>query len=333
MPLPFIILGAAVAAGITGVVNGGSGIAKINSASEQINQAKKKYDSAMESLKYRENATKEELEELGKLKAQVGADLKRFVVVFEKIKNRPHFSSSKVDDYSLPKETIEEIKQISLSSIELLGSGVAMAGAGALAGLAAWGGTMTLGVASTGAAIGSLSGVAATNATLAALGGGSLAAGGGGMALGSAVLTGAIAGPIIAVGGLLLNAKGDESVKKAEEACKKVDTAIDSIDTAKSFLTKLSVLSFKMRKEMLQVYELYKKQICIMEYLVEKDDNYNNYTDQEKKVVANNIMIVKLLVDLIKTPLLKRVNDDNIPQEKVVEEALKKSQEIRKKVA
>lgn len=47
---------------------------------------------------------------------------------------------------------------------------------------------MAFGAASTGTAISSLSGAAATNATLAWLGGGSLAAGGGGMAAGTAVL-------------------------------------------------------------------------------------------------------------------------------------------------
>lgn len=64
---------------------------------------------------------------------------------------------------------------------------------------AASGGTLAFmsqfGVASTGTAIGSLSGVAATNATLAALGGGALSVGGGGMALGSAVLGGVVIMP------------------------------------------------------------------------------------------------------------------------------------------
>ncbi len=48
----------------------------------------------------------------------------------------------------------------------------------------------TYGTASTGTAISTLSGVAAHNATMAALGGGSLAAGGGGMAMGALALTG-----------------------------------------------------------------------------------------------------------------------------------------------
>lgn len=62
----------------------------------------------------------------------------------------------------------------------------------------------TLGIASTGTAISTLSGAAATNATLAWLGGGALAVGGGGMALGTAVLGGLVVGPALLTAGLSL---------------------------------------------------------------------------------------------------------------------------------
>lgn len=61
---------------------------------------------------------------------------------------------------------------------------------GAATGAAAWLLVSHLGTASAGAAIGGLSGAAATNAVLAWFGGGALAAGGGGMALGGLVLGG-----------------------------------------------------------------------------------------------------------------------------------------------
>ena len=65
----------------------------------------------------------------------------------------------------------------------------------------------TFGVASTGTAISALSGAAATNAALAWLGGGALAAGGGGMAAGSAFL--ALAGPVgWAIAGVSVVASG-----------------------------------------------------------------------------------------------------------------------------
>ena len=55
----------------------------------------------------------------------------------------------------------------------------------------------TYGVASTGTAIATLSGAAATNASLAFLGGGTIAAGGGGVVLGTAILTGGVAVVVI----------------------------------------------------------------------------------------------------------------------------------------
>ena len=70
------------------------------------------------------------------------------------------------------------------------GGAAAWAGAGTIA--AALGSTGILGsTATTGTVISSLSGAAATNASLAALGGGALSVGGGGMAVGTAVVAGA----------------------------------------------------------------------------------------------------------------------------------------------
>ena len=61
-------------------------------------------------------------------------------------------------------------------------------GAGIATTAGAWAAVSGLGVASTGTAISGLSGAAATHATLAWFGGGSLVTGGGGMALGSCVI-------------------------------------------------------------------------------------------------------------------------------------------------
>lgn len=84
----------------------------------------------------------------------------------------------------------------------------------ATSGMAAWsnagtiatvlGGTGVLGnTATTGVAISSLSGAAATNASLAALGGGALSVGGGGMALGTALVAGTGAAVGSAAGGII----------------------------------------------------------------------------------------------------------------------------------
>ena len=108
--------------------------------------------------------------------------------------------------------TVQRIKTEAAKS-EKIGSGVGLAGATAGIGLAAFGPSTalaiatTFGSASTGTAISALSGAAAAQAALAWLGGGALAAGGGGMAAGHAFL--ALAGPVgWTVGGLALVGSG-----------------------------------------------------------------------------------------------------------------------------
>ena len=73
----------------------------------------------------------------------------------------------------------------------------------------------TFAAASTGTAIASLSGAAATNATLAFFGGGSLAAGSLGMAGGTMVLGGLVAGPALMVMGFVAGSAADKELEKA----------------------------------------------------------------------------------------------------------------------
>ena len=85
---------------------------------------------------------------------------------------------------------------------------VCEAAGGSLAAFGAYSAATTFATASTGTAIASLSGAAASNATLAFFGGGSLAAGGLGMAGGAAVLGGLVAGPALLVMGIIIGALG-----------------------------------------------------------------------------------------------------------------------------
>lgn len=90
-------------------------------------------------------------------------------------------------------QSIEKFNQ-QYSSVLSLGFGGIV---GSSMALGAWALVSAIGTASTGTAIGTLSGVAATNATLAWFGGGAVAAGGAGMSGGMLVLGGIVAVPII----------------------------------------------------------------------------------------------------------------------------------------
>lgn len=326
MPIPLIVAGIAIAAGATGLVTGAKGTKKITNAKSRVKQADEKYQAAKEKLESKDISTNISLDKLGSLNVQIWKDFDRFSNAFEKIQNRPEFETSISDKFTLPKHALHEIQEIQIKAVEILGTSVASAGAGALTGMAAYSGVLALGTASTGTAISTLSGVAATNAALAALGGGSLAAGGGGMALGAQILGGAVAGPVIAVGGLLLNAKGNSSLEKAEQAELEVDKIVKTIDESCKYMARLSNLSFRLRKELLATQETYLNQVGLLEDLILNKTDYNNYMFEEKVIVDNNIKIVGILYKLTTQSLLRKGGEEN-EQPEILEDDVKQLME------
>ena len=124
--------------------------------------------------------------------------------------------------------------------------------AGMTLGAAGAAGTFTLvgafGTASTGVAISSLSGAAATTSTLAALGGGSLASGGLGMLGGICTL-----GGIFAAGAIsgTMTFKSYLSVKKYETTTKEIKERLNkvpSVETIETQTEKLNILNEKIEK-------------------------------------------------------------------------------------
>lgn len=108
---------------------------------------------------------------------------------YQEVKKVSHSWKQQVDYIYNDFESAKKAEIGSGAAGGAFGAGVATLGPTAAMGVAT-----TFGVASTGTAISSLSGAAATNAALAWLGGGTLAAGGGGMAAGQLLLT--LAGPV-----------------------------------------------------------------------------------------------------------------------------------------
>ena len=118
------------------------------------------------------------------------------------IANTPKSFGASFDEIEVQKAMFLGAEEFAKKDLEAARTSAASAGAGFTAGAAVaslaptgamWVAT-TFGTASTGTAISTLSGAAATKAALAWLGGGALAAGGGGAAGGSALL--ALAGPV-----------------------------------------------------------------------------------------------------------------------------------------
>ena len=113
--------------------------------------------------------------------------------------------------------------------------GAAGAAVGGAAAYGAFTAVAMFGAASTGAAISTLSGVAATNATLAVLGGGTLAAGGAGMAGGALLLTGMVAAPAAALAAAGFYMLKQRRTKQEEERLRhEVTSAEISLDQSQT---------------------------------------------------------------------------------------------------
>ncbi|MFF8594361.1 hypothetical protein ACF061_23500 [Streptomyces sp. NPDC015220] len=161
----------------------------------------------------------------------------RFVGLAESISGAPEPKGPSQEEIEKTGEipTAIRIEAMSAGIANAIRGAAAVGAAGAVAGGAAAYGAFTaaalFGTASTGTAISTLSGVAATNATLALLGGGTLAAGGAGMAGGILLLTGMVAAPAAALAAAGFYVLRQRRNKKEEERLRtEVEAAQAALD-------------------------------------------------------------------------------------------------------
>jgi hypothetical protein len=235
MPLPIVLWGAAAALGATGVFKGAKAVGNMKEAKEIGEAAEKKYDKAIDKLEEYKISTNVKLEELGRLKLSVFTEqIKHTVDVIKQSKD----ASSKLENFgsSISVDELKEMEKMVLNSLKLESGLLSGASGGALAGFGAYSSVGLLASASTGTAISGLSGVAASNATLAWLGGGSIASGGFGMAGGMLALGGIVAGPALAIGGFMLASKAEIALTKAMEYSAEVDDAVAELKLVRTIL-------------------------------------------------------------------------------------------------
>lgn len=192
----------------------------------RLEEAKRAYQEKHDEylVLYKEaNGYKTEIEENIKAMGDALTQAKTYLEMSEKIIKRSVNDTSGLN-VEFGTRTLNKVDMFNSEFNSAINVGSGSIAGGSLA-VGSWALVTALGSASTGAAISGLSGVAATNATLAWFGGGALAAGGAGMAGGMAVLGGIVAIPMV-----YFAAKGShKKAKEAEEAKTKVAEAISEI--------------------------------------------------------------------------------------------------------
>ena len=314
MPLPLLLGGAAAIAGVVGIGSAVHGGVKMKEANDTMKLAENKHKDAIARFEAQNKKTTTDMDRLGKMELEILDSFQRFSNIFEQIHNRPEFKPYNKDDVSIPAYNAEELKQVSVGAGVLLG-GLGGAAVGTAGGFAAAGATtaavMALGTASTGTAIASLSGVAATNATLAALGGGAIAAGGGGMALGTTILGATTLGVGILVGGIIFNVTGGKLSDKADEALEQANKEENKIGAICRYMHTLSDTENRFEDALRTVDKIYRRHLEKLGDLVvlSGKTDWNTYSDAEKKLTENTALLVGLLYSMCKVQLVFQSND------------------------
>lgn len=311
MPIPIIIGAIAAASGIYGIAKGVSG-AKDHSNAKDLNQsAQSLVDSANENIENSRKSTNSTIEDYGqrKLRAFNGV-ISDFIETYGRLKEVNLVASQELEKLNAGDFSTTTLAGLQHDYEVLKGAGLGLGagmGSGAALAFGAYNGTMLLATASTGTAISSLSGVAATNATLAWLGGGSLAAGGYGMAGGMMVLGGIVAGPALAIFGHIMGNKGEEALNNARSNMEQARTIHDQSELMVKKLqtieqvTSLANRTFSLTSSLLRGAAREMKQA-----IKHHGESFPAFPQESKQAVFLAVKYAQLLKAMLDTPILDK---------------------------
>lgn len=206
-----------------------------------VRNAKAEEAAAKERVEACRVESKRVMDGLGELRVEVyDTTVKEFVALYEQISriSAKDFQGiqENVDRNQLSID-VKELKVVAQHVQEMLVGGSAGAVGGATLAFGAWGLAGMVGTASTGTAIGTLSGAAATNATLAWLGGGAVSAGGLGVTGGAAVLGGIAVIPAAIVAMYFGQNQAKKRLNEARNFSNDVDVFLAEVQT---FITQVT---------------------------------------------------------------------------------------------
>ncbi|TCW20786.1 chemotaxis protein [Vibrio crassostreae] len=313
MPLPFILAGAAVAAAGFGAKKGYDGYQDKSEANDIIDASKRKYDNEISIFDKQNEQTTQSLTQLGELQLNVGNDFKEFRTIADKLLDKLNQANSKDLEIDFPQHKLDEIDGLALSTTAYMGKIAGAGAAGAAAAYAVYGGVMAVAAASTGTPIAALSGAAAYNATMAAIGGGSIATGGFGMAGGAMVLGGVVAAPIMAIAGWAFASHAEEALSDARKARVEVNEAVDKMVKGRKQLSKTKLYVDRIYAETDRLYAVFKEyfdSLKAFDQLIAAKTDISKFEDDVIRLIQNGYQIAAILTDIITTPLFKPKKDE-----------------------
>jgi hypothetical protein len=287
-----------------GVKKGVDARKNYKTASEINNDAQSRVSRAEQRLSRQRGATAAALTTLGEKKFGLyDGPLREFVLAFSQLKH-VNFSSLDLGE-ALPTNAPHptDLSGVEFQAVDALKSALAGGAAGAGAGFMSFGAVGSLAAASTSTPIASLTGVAATNATLAWFGGGAISAGGYGMAVGTYVLGGIVAGPVLAVGGMVLDARARSAVEDAQANFSRAKKAVHQMGTARSVARAIQVRAEQVTHILERLGAMFVPMVRDLERIVQHQTDFRRLTRAEREHTYVAASFAKTLKNLMDTPL------------------------------
>lgn len=358
MPLPFILAGAAIAAAGYGVKKGLDAKSDFDNAECYQRWTKEESDEANNKLENQKKLTNTSLENYGLSKKDGISNINLFdsficypdgerrgnqllagknfannhpkIIITHEEETQILKDLNIIDDKLTNAEAQNKIRAHNIDMQKLVSALESIAG-GSLAGLAAAGGAYlsvgTFAAASTGTAISGLSGAAATNATLAWLGGGSLASGGLGIAGGTAVLGGIVAGPLLAIGGAVMAANAAKKKDEARKHLERIRGEIAKLDIVISKLNSIERYTAECRSVFDKLNQYFSNTLLVsLEELAKRNVKFKELNHQERSVIYACYELNYTLYDFINEPVMNKSGDDALPKDQ--RKALGKSRNL-----
>ncbi|MDY6337882.1 MAG: hypothetical protein SPL25_12535 [Succinivibrionaceae bacterium] len=312
MPFPAAIIGIlTVGSAVAGASATASAVNNNSKAKEIEQEANYLIENSRRRLNMQRDLTNGRLQYLGKLKLRIlSTDVKKFLETFRKIKSiDPHGlpTLNELSRLKSPEQSISELGRLQSLASSFVSGSLAGAAGGAITAFAAYGAAMTFAGASTGTAIATLSGAAATNATLAFFGGGSIAAGGLGMAGGTAVLGGLVAGPALLVMGLISSSCASANLDRALSNRAGAKKIAEQLRTAGAQCRAISAKADLFIRLFGRASQYFSPLVSRLAVIVEKEGfDYGSYSPESKKAVAAAYSMALTVKAIIDTPILTR---------------------------
>lgn len=227
-----------------------------------------------------------------------------FAEIFARIKHVDLSDLPTIDTVPELKAIDVDLRRVSLTAVQTLTTLAGGSAIGAAAGGLTFAGVGAFAAASTGTAISSLSGAAATSATLAWLGGGSVASGGMGVAGGTAVLGGVVAIPVALVLVGFIHIKGKKELQEQRRIKIQLRTSAAELRVSKARVEAATTTMDRASIVLHRLTELSTPLLEDLDHLVGEQDDYLAYTDVERALVAELAGIATAASAVIASPLL-----------------------------